>query len=169
MREMLQVGDIAPEFLLSLGDYRQPIPAVDSNKEPISIRDFDGKCLVLMFIGEPREKEGVGAKIESLKQFSVFADQLKKFGAELVTAGMSERGLMPECLEKAEVTFRYIPQDHESPMIHDYKAYAGVTRAVAYVIADGKIQQTWDQTIPKNFDENWSQEVLDFIAANNLA
>ena len=169
MREMLEVGDIAPEFLLCLKDYRQPIPAVDSNKEPISIRDFDGQCLVLMFIGEPREKEQINPTIEFFKQLSVFADKCKKAGAELVAAGMNERGMMQECLDKAEVTFRCVLQNHESPMIHDYKAYSGTAQAFTYVIADGKIQQGWDQTYPKNFDENHFQEVLAFIAANNLA
>lgn len=171
MQEMLQVGDIAPEFFSCEGQglYVKPIPAVDSNKEPISIQDFDGKCLVLIFTGEPREKEQVNSKIEFLKQLSAFADKCKKAGAELVTAGMSERGMMQECLDKAEVTFRYVPQNHESPMIHDYKAYSGATQAFTYVIADGKIQQGWDQTHPKDFDENHFQEVLAFIAANNLA
>jgi hypothetical protein len=37
------------------------------------------------------------------------------------------------------------------------------------VIADGKIQERWDQTPPKSFDEGHFQEVLTFIAANNLA
>lgn len=171
MREMLQVGDTAPEFFICQGQgiYAEPIPAVDINNEPISIRDFDGKCLVLIFIGEPREKEQVGLKIESLKQLSAFADKCKELGAELVAVGMNEYGMMPECLEKAEVTFRYIQVDHETPLIHDYKAYAGVAQAFTYAIADGKIEQGWDQTIPKSFDENHFQEVLTYISANNLA
>jgi hypothetical protein len=49
------------------------------------------------------------------------------------------------------------------------QAYAGVTKAFTYVIADGKIQQGWDQTVPKRFDEAHFQEVLAYIAANNLA
>lgn len=171
MREMLQAGDVAPEFFICQGQgiYAEPIPAVDSNKEPISIRDFDGKCLVLIFISEPGEKERIGARIEFLKQLSAFADKCKELGAELVAAGMNEYGMMQECLDKAEVTFRYVSLDHETPMIHDYKAYSGVTQAFTYAIADGKIQQGWDQTIPKRFDENHFQEVLTYIAANNLA
>lgn len=170
MREMLQVGDTAPEFFICQGQgiYAEPIPAVDINNEPISIRDFDGKCLVLIFIGEPREKEQVGPIIEFLKRLSEFADKCKKIGAELVAAGISEYGMMPECLEKAEVTFRYVALDHETPMIHDYKAYSGVTRAITYAVSDGKIQQTWAQNYPKSFDENHFQEVLTYISANNL-
>jgi peroxiredoxin len=170
MREMLEVGADAPEFLICHEDYTLPEPAVDINGESISIRDFDKKCLVLMFIGEPREKEGINPRIDSLKKLSVFADECKRSGAELVAAGMNELGMMQECVEKAGITFRYIPcNNHNIPMLHDYKAYAGVTRAFTYVIADGKIQGRWDQTIPKGFDENHFQEVLSFIAANNFA
>jgi hypothetical protein len=77
---------------------------------------------------------------------------------------------MQECVDKAEITFRYVSCDnHETPMLHDYKAYGGRTNPFTYVIADGKIQGKWDQTIPKSFDEAHFQEVLTFIAANNLA
>jgi peroxiredoxin len=170
MREMLEIGAVAPEFLLCDEDYRFPKPAVDINAETISIRDFDDKCLVLMFIGEPREKERINPKIDFLKKLSVFADECKRLGAEFVAAGMNELGMMQECVEKAEITFRYISCDnHQTPMLHDYKAYAGVTQAFAYVIADGKIQERWDQTVPKSFDETFFQEVLSYIAANNLA
>ena len=170
MREMLEVGAVAPEFLLCDEDYRFPKPAVDINGKAISIRDFDGKCLVLMFIGEPRERETINPKIDSLKKLSVFADECKRLGAEFVAAGMNELGMMQECVEKAGITFRYVSCDnHETPMLHDYKAYAGVTRAFTYVIADGKIHQKWDQTFPKNFDEAHFQEVLAYIAANNIA
>jgi hypothetical protein len=170
MREMLEVGAVAPEFLLCDEDYRLPKPAVDINGEPISIRDFDNKCLILMFIGEPREREQVNPRIDFLKKLSVFADECKRLGAELVTAGMNELGMMQECLDKAEVTFRYVSCDnHQIPMLHDYKAYAGNTQAFTYVITDNKIQAKWDQTIPKGFDEAHFQEVLSHIAANNLA
>jgi hypothetical protein len=170
MREMLEVGAVAPEFLLCDEDYRFPKPAADINGQPISIQDFENKCLVLMFIGEPRERERIDPRIEFLKKLSVFADECKRLGAEFVAAGMNELGMMQECVEKAEITFRYISCDnHETPMLHDYKAYGGVTRALAYVIADGKIQQRWDQTVPKSFDETFFQEVLSYIAANNLA
>jgi len=170
MREMLEVGAVAPEFLLCDRDYRFPKPAVDINGEPISIRDFDDKCLILIFIGEPREREQVNPRIDSLKKLSVFADECKRLGAELVTAGMNELGMMQECLDKAGITFRYVScENHEIPMLHDYKAYTGVTQAFTYVIADGKIQGRWDQTVPKSFDEAHFQEVLSFIAANNLA
>jgi hypothetical protein len=170
MREMLEVGAVAPEFLLCDEDYRFPKPAVDINGQPISIRDFDDKCLVLIFIGEPRERERINPRIDFLKKLSVFADECKKLGAELVAAGMNELGMMQECVEKAEITFRYISCDnHQTPVLHDYKAYAGVTQAFAYVIADGKIQERWDQTVPKFFDETFFQEVLSYIAANNLA
>jgi len=170
MREMLEVGAEAPEFLLCDEDYRFPKPAVDINGEAISIRDFDKKCLVLMFIGEPREKERINPRIDFLKKLSVFADECKRSGAEFVAAGMNELGMMQECVEKAEINFRYIPCDnHQTPMLHDYKAYAGVTQAFAYVIADGKIQQRWDQTVPKSFDETFFQQVLSYIATNNLA
>ena len=170
MREMLEVGADAPEFLLCDEDYRLPKPAVDINGKPISIRDFDKKCLVLIFIGEPRARENINPRIDSLKKLSVFADECKKLGAELVTAGMNELGMMNECVEKAEITFRYIPcNNHQIPMLHDYKAYTGVTQAFTYVIADGKIQERWDQTTPKGFDENHFQEVLSYISANNLA
>jgi hypothetical protein len=170
MREMLEVGAVGPEFLICDEDYRLPKPAVDINRESISIRDFDKKCLVLMFIGEPRARENIDPMIDFLKKLSVFADECKRSGAELVTAGMNELGMMQECVEKAGITFRYIPCDnHDTPVLHDYKAYAGVTRAFTYVIADGKIQERWDQTIPKGFDESHFQEVLTFISANNLA
>jgi len=170
MREMLEVGAVAPEFLLCDEDYRFPKPAVDINGKPISIRDFDNKCLVLMFIGEPRERENINPRIDFLKTLSAFADECKRLGVELVASGMNELGMMQQCVEKAEITFRYIPCDnHETPIMHDYKAYAGVTRALAYVIADGKIQQKWDQTVPKSFDETFFQQVLSYIAANNLA
>jgi hypothetical protein len=170
MREMLEVGEVAPEFLLCDEDYRFPKPAVDINGKPISIRDFDNKCLILMFIGEPREKEQINPRIDFLKKLSVFADECKRVGVELVAAGLNELGMMQECVDKAEITFRYVSCDnHQIPMLHDYKAYAGVTRAFTYVIADGKIQAKWDQTIPKGFDEAHFQEVLAYIAANNLA
>jgi hypothetical protein len=170
MPEMLEVGEVAPEFLLCDGDYRLKKPAVDINGEPISIRDFDNKCLILMFIGEPRERDRVDPRIDFLKKLSAFADECKKLGAEFVAAGMNELGMMKECVEKAEITFRYISCDnHDTPVLHDYKAYAGVTRALTYVIADGKIQQGWDQTVPKSFDEAHFQEVQAYIAANNLA
>lgn len=170
MREMLQVGDVAPEFFLCEGnDYRNKIPAVDINNEPISIRDFDEKCLVLIFISEPREDWQVNARIEFLKELSGFADKCKEIGGELVAVSMDEYGMMPECLDKAEVTFRHIFASHETPVIHDYKAYAGVARALTYAIAGGKIQQGWDQTYPKSFDESHFQEVLTYITANNLA
>jgi peroxiredoxin len=170
MREMLEVGAVAPEFLLCEEDYRYPKPAVDINGQSISIRDFDSKCLVLVFIGEPRNRENVNPRIDFLKKLSVFADECKRLGAELVAAGMNELGMMKECVEKAGITFRYISCDnHETPMLHDYKAYGGVTQAFAYVVADGKIQQRWDQTVPKSFDEMFFQEVLSYIAANNLA
>jgi hypothetical protein len=170
MREMLEVGAVAPEFLLCDEDYRFPKPAVDIKAEPISIRDFDNKCLILIFIGEPREREQINPRIDFLKKLSVFADECKKLGAELVTAGLNELGMMQECVDKAEITFRYVSCDnHQIPMLHDYKAYAGVTRAFTYVIADGKIQGRWDQTIPKGFNEEHFQEVLTFIVANNLA
>jgi peroxiredoxin len=170
MREMLEVGAEAPELLLCDGDYRLKKPAVDIKGEPISIRDFDDKCLILMFIGEPRDRERVNPRIDFLKKLSVFADECKKLGAEFVAAGMNELGMMQECVEKAEITFRYISCDsHETPILHDYKAYAGVTQAFTYVIADGKIQERWDQTVPKSFDEAHFQEVLAYIAANNLA
>ncbi|WP_293158348.1 MULTISPECIES: hypothetical protein [unclassified Microcoleus] len=76
---------------------------------------------------------------------------------------------MLDCLEKAEVTFRFILASHETPVIHDYNGYSGVAKAVTHVIADGKIQQTWDLQYPKYFDENHFQEVLTYITANNLA
>ena len=41
MREMLEVGAVAPEFLICESDYRLPLPAVDINGKSISIRDFD--------------------------------------------------------------------------------------------------------------------------------
>jgi hypothetical protein len=170
MPETLKVGDVAPEFFLCEGnDYRNKIPAVDINDKPISIRDFDQKCLVLIFIGEPREDWQVGPVIEGLKKFSGFADKCKELGAELVAVGMNEGGMMLGCLDKAEVTFRYVLASHETPVIHDYKAYAGVARAFTYAVAGGKIQQVWDQTYPKSFDENHFQEVLTYITANNLA
>ena len=170
MPEMLEVGAVAPEFLLCDEDYRLPKPAVDINGKPISIRDFDDKCLILMFIGEARSPEEVNPRIDYLKRISAFADECKRLGAELVAAGMNELGMMQECVDKAEITFRYVSCDnHETPMLHDYKAYAGATQAFIYVIADGKIQGKWDQTIPKFFDEAHFQEVLTFIAANNLA
>jgi hypothetical protein len=170
MREMLEVGALAPEFLLCDEDYRFPKPAVDINGKPISIRDFDDKCLILMFIGEPRDRERISPRIDFLKKLSVFADECKRVGAEFVAAGMNELGMMQECVDKAAITFRYIScNNHETPLLHDYKAYAGVTRAFTYVIADGKVQQRWDQTVPKSFDEAHFQEVLSYIAANNLA
>jgi len=170
MREMLEVGAVAPEFLICDEDYRLPKPAVDISGDPISIRDFDKKCLVLMFIGEPRARENINPKIDFLKKLSNLADECKRLGVELVAAGMNELGMMQECVEKAGITFRYIPcNNHNIPMLHDYKAYAGVTRAFTYVIADGKIQERWDQTVPKSFDENHFQEVLTYISANNLA
>lgn len=167
---MLEVGALAPEFLLCDEDYRFPKPAVDINGKPISIRDFDDKCLILMFIGEPRDRERISPRIDFLKKLSVFADECKRVGAEFVAAGMNELGMMQECVDKAAITFRYIScNNHETPLLHDYKAYAGVTRAFTYVIADGKVQQRWDQTVPKSFDEAHFQEVLSYIAANNLA
>ena len=170
MREMLELGAVAPEFLICDEDYTLPKSAVDISGNPISIRDFDKKCLVLIFIGEPREKEGINPRIDFLKKLSAFADECKRLGAELVAAGMNELGLMQECVEKAGITFRYIPcNNHNIPMLHDYKAYAGVTQAFTYVIADGKIQNKWDQTVPKSFDESHFQEVLSYISANNLA
>jgi hypothetical protein len=165
MREMLEVGAVAPEFLICESDYRLPIPAVDINGKAISIRDFDKDRLVLMFIGEPRERERIDITVDFLRKLSVFADECKRSGAEFVAAGMNEFGLMQECIAKAGITFRYIPCDnHETPMLHNYKAYGGVTRALTYVIADGKIQERWDQTAPKSFDEMHFQEVL-----NNLS
>jgi hypothetical protein len=170
MPEMLEVGAVAPEFLLCDGDYRLKKPAVDINGEPISIRDFDGKCLILLFIDEPRERDRVNPRIDLLKKLSIFADECKKIGAELVAAGMSERGMMQECVEKAGITFKYIAcDDHGTPVLHDYKAYGGGSHPFTYVIVDGKIQQGWDQTYPKSFDEAHFQEVLTYIAANNLA
>ena len=170
MREMLEVGAVAPEFFICESDYRFPLPAVDINGKSISIRDFDEKCLVLMFIGEPRERESINLRIDFLKKLSAFADECKKSGAELVAAGMNELGMMQECVEKAGINFTYVPcNNHDIPMLHDYKAYAGVTRALTYVIVDGKIQEKWDQTIPKGFNEEHFQEVLSYIAANNLA
>jgi peroxiredoxin len=170
MREMLEVGAIAPEFLIGESDYRLPLPAVDINGKSISIRDFDEKCLVLMFIGEARAPEEVNPRIDYLKKISAFADECKRSGAELVAAGMNELGMMQECVDKAGITFRYIPcNNHNIPMLHDYKAYGGRTHPFTYVIADGKIQEKWDQTPPKSFDEGHFQEVLTFIAANNLA
>lgn len=142
MREMLEVGAVAREFLLCDEDYRFPKPAVDIKGEPISIRDFDDKCLILMFIGEPRDRERINPRIDFLKNLSVFSDECKSVGAELVAAGMNELGMMQECVDKAAITFRYIPcNNHETPLLHDYKAYAGVTRAFTYVIADGKVQE----------------------------
>jgi len=170
MREMLEVGAVAPEFLFCEGDYPHKKPAVDINGEPISIRDFDGKCLILMFIGEPRDKERINLKIDSLKKLSVFGDECKSLGAEFVAAGMNELGMMQECVDKAKIAFRYISCDsHATPMLHDYKAYAGNTQAFTYVIAEGEIKEKWDQTCPKDFDEAHFQEVLSYIAANNLA
>lgn len=170
MPEMLEVGAVAPEFLLCDGDYRNKKPAVDIDGKPISLRDFDDKCLVLIFVDEPRERDRVNPRIDFLKKLSAFADECKGLGAELVAAGMSERGMMQECVDKAEITFRYIPSDnHESPILHDYKAYGGGSHPFTYVIADGKIQERWDQTYPKSFDEAHFQEVLAYIAANNLA
>jgi len=123
-----------------------------------------------MFIGEPREREQINSRVDFLKKLSVFADECKRNGAEFVAAGMNELGMMQECVDKAGITFRYIPCDnHQTPMLHDYKAYAGRTQAFTYVIADGKIQEKWDQTIPKAFDEAHFQEVLSYVAANNLA
>jgi peroxiredoxin len=170
MPEMLQVGANAPEFLLCDEDYRFPKPAVDINGKSISIQDFDGKCLVLMFIGEARAREEVNPRIDYLKKLSAFADECKKLGVELVAAGMNELEMMHECVEKAGITFRYIPCDnHNTPVLHDYKAYGGHTNPFTYVIVDGKIQQGWDQTPPKSFDEAHFQEVLTYIEANNLA
>jgi hypothetical protein len=123
MSEMLQVGAVAPEFLFCDGDYRLKKPAVDINGEPISIRDFDDKCLVLMFIGEPREREQINPRIDFLKKLSVFANECKRLGAEFLASGMNELGMMKECVEKAEITFRYISCDnHDTPVLHDYKA-----------------------------------------------
>jgi hypothetical protein len=165
MREMLEVGAVAPEFLLCESDYRLPLPAVDINGKAISIRDFDDDRLVLMFIGEPREREGINLNIDFLKNLSVFADECKRSGTELVAAGMNEFGMMKECVEKAGITFRYIPcNNHQTPMLHDYKAYAGVTRALTYAIADGTIQERWDQTAPKGFDEEHFREVLSHLS-----
>jgi hypothetical protein len=170
MPEMLEVGAVAPEFLLCDEDYRLPKPALDINGKPISIRDFDDKCLILMFIGEPRERERINPRIDFLKKLSAFADECKKLGVEFVAAGMNELGMMQECVDKANITFRYISCDnHETPLLHDYKAYAGVTHAFTYAIADGKVQETWDQTFPKDFNEAHFQEVLVYVAANNLA
>jgi peroxiredoxin len=170
MPEMLEVGVEAPEFLLCDRDYRFPKPAVDINGKPISIRDFDDKCLVLMFIGEARYPEEVNPRIDYLKKISAFADECKSLGAELVAVGMNERGLMQECIDKAEISFRYVAGDnHETPILHDYKAYGGHTHAFTYVIADSAIKEKWDQTYPKSFDEQHFQEVLTYITANNLA
>ena len=170
MPEMLEVGAVAPEFLLCDGDYRRQKPAVDMDGKPISIRDFDDKCLILMFIGEARAPQEVNPRIDYLKKLSIFADECKRLGAEFVAAGMNERGMMQECVDKAGITFRYISCDnHETPILHNYKAYGGRTNPFTYVIADGKIQGKWDQTPPKGFDEAHFQEVLTFIAANNLA
>ncbi|MEG4147887.1 hypothetical protein [Microcoleus sp. Pol12B5] len=170
MPEMLEVGAKAPEFLLCDEDYRFPKPAVDINGELISIRDFDEKCLVLMFIDEARLPEEINPKIDSLKKISAFADECKSLGAELVVAGMNELGKMQECIEKAGITFRYIPGDnHQTPILHDYKAYGGRVNRFTYIIADGEIKQRWDQTYPKGFNEEHFQEVLSYIAANNLA
>src|ERR687886_897932 len=116
------------------------------------------------------ERERINLRIDFLKKLSAFADECKRLGAELVAAGTNELGMLKECVEKAGINFRYIPcNNHDIPMLHNYKAYAGVTQAFTYVIADGKIQERWDQTIPKGFDENHFQEVLAYIAANNLA
>jgi peroxiredoxin len=170
MPEMLEVGAVAPEFLLCDGDYRLKKPAVDINGEPISIRDFDDKCLVLMFIGEARAAEEVNPRIDYLKRISAFADECKKLGAEFVAIGMNELGMMQECVEKAEITFSYIPCDnHQTPVLHDYKAYGGHINPFTYIIVDGKIQQGWDQTPPKSFDGAHFQEVLTYISANNIA
>ena len=170
MPEMLEVGAVAPEFLLCEEEYRFPKPAVDINGEPISIRDFDGKCLVLMFIDEARYPEEVNPRIDRLKKISAFANECKSLGVEFVGAGMNERGLLEQCIDKAEVTFRYVVGDnHATPILHDYKAYGGRTHAFTYVIVDGVIKERWDQTYPKSFDEAHFQEVLSYIAANNLA
>jgi len=170
MPEMLEVGAVAPEFLLCDGDYRRQKPAVDMDGKPISIRDFDDKCLILMFIGEARAPEEVNPRIDYLKKLSIFADECKRLGAEFVAAGMNERGMMQECVDKAGITFRYISCDnHETTILHNYKAYRGRTNPFTYVIADGKIQQGWDKTFPKSFDEAHFQEVLVYIAANNFA
>ncbi len=170
MRQMLEKGATAPEFFSCESDYREPIPAVDINGKPISIRDFDQKSLVLMFIGEPRDREGINPRIDFLKRLSLFGDECKRVGAELVAAGMNEFGMMKECCNKAGITFRYIPcNNHQIPMLHDYKAYAGVTEAFTYLIVDGKIQEKWDQTIPKSFNEEHFKEFLARIAPNNLS
>jgi hypothetical protein len=38
---MLEVGAVAPEFLICEEDYRLPKPAVDINGDQFPIRDFD--------------------------------------------------------------------------------------------------------------------------------
>ena len=171
MPEMLEVGAEAPEFLLCDDDSgRFKKPAVDINGTPISIRDFDGRCLVLTFIDEARAPEQINSRIDLLKKISDFADECKRLGAELVAAGMNEFGMMNECVDKAQITFRYITEDnHNSPMLNDYKAYGGHINPFTYVIVDGKIQERWDQTYPKFLDETHFQEVLTYISANNLA
>jgi peroxiredoxin len=122
-----------------------------------------------MFIGEARTPEEVNSRIDYLKKISVFADECKSLGAELVAVGMNELGMMNECVDKAEITFRYISCDnHQTPILHDYKAYGGRTNPFTYVIAEGKVREKWDQNLPKSFDEAHFQEVLTYIATNKL-
>ncbi|MCC3409899.1 MAG: redoxin domain-containing protein [Microcoleus sp. PH2017_10_PVI_O_A] len=165
----LEIGAVAPEFLTCEGNWNTPVPARDQNGNEISIKDFDGKCLVLIFLTEAREEIHRQPTMKLLEMMKGFATKYKNANVSLVAAGADERGMMLELVKEAELNFPYIPLLDASPMGHEYNAYFGVTSAITYAICDGKIHQSWDNNYPKDYDASHFEEVLSYIAANNLA
>jgi peroxiredoxin len=165
----LEIGAEAPEFLSCQGNWNEPVPASDQNGNKISIKDFDGKCLVLAFLTEAREESHRQPTLNKLKMIEGFATKYKTANVSLVAAGTDDEGMMLEFVKEAELNFPYIPLNLFSPMAHEYKVYTGVTSAITYVICDGKIHQSWDNNYPKNYDAAHFEEVLAYIEANNLA
>ena len=165
----LEVGVEAPEFLSCQGNWNEPIPAVDHNGNQISIKDFEGKCLALFFVSETKEKEYREQKIAQLKMMDTFATKYKNANVAFVAATVDEVGMMRELVEKAEIDFPYIHLQMFSPMGHEYNAYTNVTSTFTYVICDGKIHQSWNMDYPAKYGESHFEEVLAYIATNNLA
>ena len=165
----LEVGVEAPEFLSCQGNWNEPIPAVDHNGNEISIKDFEGKCLALFFVTEAREQEHREPVLARLKMMDTFATKYKNANVAFVAAGVDDLGMMRKLVEKAEINFPYIPLQMFSPMGHEYNAFTSNTSAFTYVICDGKIQQSWNMDYPAKYDESHFEEVLAYIATNNLA
>lgn len=152
MKELV-VGDVAPDFKISIGENKQ-----------ISLSELAGKYIVLYFY--PKDNTP-GCTVEA-RDFNSLLPEFKKLNTEII--GVSRDSL------KSHDKFRnlfglkfHLGSDTESSLCQQYgvwieksmfgKKYMGINRASFLINKEGKIAHIW----PKVKIKGHAQEVLDKI------